>query len=485
MPDGREPEPMDPITMQVTETLSDGLKRQLTVKLPALAINEKLDAKLKELSRTMKMPGFRPGKVPLAMVKKRYGASVMGEILDSAVKDSSLKAMADRGIRPATMPKIEITAFAEGGDLEYTMAVELLPDVQPMDFAKLELEREKAEVTEAEVDSGIERLVSQAKRFEPVAKARKAVKGDTVVIDFVGKLGDVAFEGGTGNDFPLELGSNRFIPGFEDQLVGAKPGETRDVTVTFPAEYQAENLAGKEAVFTVTVKELREPQPVTVDDEFAKTFGVENLESLRNAVRGQIERDFNQASRLKLKRHLLDALAAGHDFTVPEGMVEEEFQAIWNQVLQAEANGESDDDLEGKSEEERKAEYRKIAERRVRLGLLLAEVGRLNNIQVTEDELRRAAFEEARRYPGQERDVLEYYRKTPEALNSLRAPLLEEKVVDFIIELAKITDRVVTPEVLFTDPDAAEIAKKVTEKPAAKKKRATKKAAEASEPAAE
>jgi trigger factor len=467
--------------MQVTETLADGLKRQFTVKLPAIDIDRKLEAKLKDLSRSVKLPGFRPGKVPMGLLRKRYGASVMGEILDDAVKDSSLRAMADRGLRPATLPKIEVTSFAEGGDLEYTMALELLPEVAPMDFSSLKLEREKAEVTEAAIDDAVARLASQNKKFEPVAKARAAKNGDTLVIDFVGAVDGVEFEGGKATDFPLELGSGRFIPGFEEQLVGVKPGQSRDVKVTFPADYQATELAGKDAVFAVTAKELREEVPVTVDDEFAKGFGVEDLAALRTAVRGQLETDFANASRLKLKRRLLDALAKAHDFGVPEGMVNDEFNTIWVQVQEAEAQGETDEEMAGKTEDERKAEYRGIAERRVRLGLLLAEVGRINNLQVSEDELRRAAFEEARRYPGQEKQVLEYYRKNSNALNSLRAPLLEDKVVDFIVEIASITDRSVTPEELFQDPDAAPPVEAAPEKPAAKKKAAPKKKAAAKE----
>lgn len=465
--------------MQVTETLTEGLKRQFKVTLPAGSINDRMNERLRELSQTVKLPGFRPGKVPMPLLKKRYGASLMGEILDVAIKDSSRSALVERGIRPAAQPKIEVTAFAEGGDLEYTMALEVLPEVTPIDFSKLELEREKAEVGDAEIEKGIERLVSQTKNFVAVTAPRAAALGDEVLIDFAGRIGDVAFDGGTAADFALELGSGRFIPGFEDQVVGANAGETRDVAVTFPEGYQAANLAGKEAVFTVTVKEIREATPPTVDDEFAKGFGVENLDALRQAVRDQMERDFSGTARMKLKRKLLDILNEQHAFPLPEGMVEDEFKAIWQQVQQALAAGETDDEMAGKSDDERQAEYRTIAERRVRLGLVLAEVGRQNNLQVTEDELRRAAFEEARRYPGRERMVLEYFRNEPGAMDTLRAPILEEKVVDFIIEIAKVTERPVTAEQLFADPDDATAAEQPKPKAAPKKRAAKKSTSEA------
>jgi len=441
--------------MQVTETLAEGLKRQFTVKLPAQELDQKLDQRLRQLSATMRLPGFRPGKVPLPLLKKRYGGSVMGEILEQAVQDSSSRAMAERGLRPATMPKIEITAFGEGTDLEYTMALELLPEIKPIDFATLDLERLKAEVADETVEQTVERMRERAKRSEPVDPPRPAASGDVVVIDFEGKVGGEKFAGGEATDFPLELGSNRFIPGFEDQLVGAGAGEARTVEVTFPADYPAEQLAGQAATFAVTVKEVRAPVVAALDDEFAKSVGFDTLDALRQAVRQQIERDYAAAARLKLKRQLLDKLAETHHFTVPDGMVDGEFEGIWKQLQQAKEQGRLEPDQAAKSDDELKAEYRAIAERRVRLGLLLSEVGRLNNIQVNEDELKRAMIEEARRYPGQERQVIEHYRKNREAMDDLRAPIFEEKVVDFIVEMAKIRERAVTPTELFADEDEA------------------------------
>ncbi|HUA56331.1 MAG TPA: trigger factor [Candidatus Sulfotelmatobacter sp.] len=439
--------------MQVTETLAEGLKRQFKVTLPAQELDQKLDQRLRQLGATARLPGFRPGKVPLPLLKKRYGGSLLGEILEQAVQDSSSRAMAERGLRAATVPKIEITAFAEGKDLEYTLALELLPEIKPIDFGTLALERLKADVTDEEVDQSVERIRERSRRTEPVSPPRPAATGDTVMIDFEGKVDGEAFAGGEAKDFPLELGTGRFIPGFEDQLVGANAGESRTVAVTFPTDYPAEKLAGKEAAFAVTIKEVRAPVTVPLDDEFAKTLGVDSLEALRRTVREQIERDYAAAARLKLKRKLLDKLAEAHHFTVPDGMVDGEFDAIWKQASEAKERGALEPELAAKSEDELKAEYRGIAERRVRLGLLLSEVGRLNNIQVSEDELKRAMIEEARRYPGQERQVIEHFRKNREAMDGLRAPIFEEKVIDFIVEMATVQDRKVTPAELFADDD--------------------------------
>jgi trigger factor len=335
------------------------------------------------------------------------------------------------------------------------MALELLPEVVPVDFGSLEFERLKADVSDEEIDKGLDRLKQQQKRSEPVAEPRPAKLGDTAVIDFVGKQDGVAFDGGSAEGHHLELGSGNFIPGFEDQLVGMAVDETREITVTFPEGYGAENLAGKPATFTVTLKELREPAEVEIDEAFAKQFGLDSVDALRTAVREQLERDYAQAARLKLKRKLLDKLAEAHDFEVPAGMVDAEFDVIWKQVEEAKKQGRLDPETEAKSEDELKTEYRTIADRRVRLGLVLSEVGRINNISVKDDELKRAVIDEARKYPGQERHVIEYYRKNPDAMGSLRAPLFEEKVVDFILEMAKLTDRTVPPAELFEEPEAA------------------------------
>ncbi|MBX6368547.1 MAG: trigger factor [Rhodospirillales bacterium] len=439
--------------MQITETSADGLKREYKVVIAAADIAQKVDARLSELGRNVRLPGFRPGKVPMSMLKKRYGAHVMGEVLEQAVGDSSAQAMRERGLRPALQPRIEIVSFEEGADLEYKMNVELLPDITPTPLSEIELERLKPEIADSEVDRQLERIAENNRKTTPVD--RPAESGDAVVIDFVGRIGGVEFPGGKGENHTLRLGSNQFIAGFEDQLVGAKAGEKRVVKVSFPKEYGNEELAGKEAEFEVEVKEVRAFEPGGVDEDLAQRIGFDSLDELKKTVREQLERDFAQLARQKLKRRVLDALAARHDFPVPTGMVDLEFETIWKQLEEErKRNPESASEDAGKSEDELKAEYRKIAERRVRLGLLLSEIGRQNNIQVTNEEVNRAIVQEARRFPGQERQVVEFYRKNPDALANLRAPIYEDKVIDFIVEMAKVTDKPVSPEELLKpEPD--------------------------------
>jgi trigger factor len=441
--------------MQITETSADGLKREYKVVIPAQEIETKVNSRLQELGRTLRIPGFRPGKVPMPIVKQRYAQSVMGEVLETAVTDSSQKAIDERGLRPALQPKIQVTSFEEGGNLEYDMAVELLPDFEPVDFATIELERTVAEVDDKQVDETLERLSKSGRESQPVTEDRPARNGDVLVIDFAGTVDGEAKPGMDAKDHQLELGTNSFVGTFEEQLVGAKPGDHRTVTVTFPDNYGSAELQGKEAVFEVDVKEIREPAPVTIDDEFAKKFGAEDLAGLKQMIKDRIGQDYAGISRSKVKRTLLDKLAETHDFPVPAGMVDIEFETIWNR-LQEELKRGGDTEEAGKSEEELRTEYRGIAERRVRLGLLLSEVGRRNNIQVTQDELNRALITEAQRYPGQEREVFEFFRNTPRAIDNLRAPLFEDKVIDFILELAKVDEKTVSVEELVRDPDEAE-----------------------------
>jgi len=441
--------------MQVTEISNDGLKREFKVTIQSSDLQTKVDHRLEELGRTVNLPGFRPGKVPMPVLRKRFGTSVMGEVLERAVSDSSYQAMGERGLRPAMQPKIEITSFAEGKDLEYKMAVELLPEIKPMDFKELTLERLKVEPSEAEVTKAIERLAEAGRQTEKVSEDRATAKGDVLLIDFVGKVDGKEFAGGAAKDHKLELGSNQFIAGFEDQLIGHKPGTTTDINVTFPKEYGNAELAGKPAVFTVTVREIHRKLPVTVDEALAKKIGFEDLPSLRKAVGEQIGKEFARAARARLKRQLLDKLAEKHSFTVPQGMVDIEFENIWKSVEEARKRGDDDPTIKGKSDDQLKADFKGISERRVRLGLLLSEVGRVNNLQVSEEEVNRSLIEEARRFPGQERKIIEYYRSQPEALAQLRAPLFEDKVVDFILEMASVTEKSVTPEELTRDDDEA------------------------------
>lgn len=441
--------------MQITETRNDGLKREYKVVVSAQDIKSKVDDRLAELGRTARLPGFRPGKVPMPVLKKRYGPAVLGEVLERAVSDSSSQAMLERGLRPAMQPKVDITAFAEGADLEYTLALELLPDVKPMNFADLQLERLKVAADEAEVTKALERMAVDYRGSKKVEEDRPARNGDILVIDFAGKVDGVEFSGGSAKDHRLELGSNAFIAGFEEQLIGHIVGDKVEANVTFPKEYVNAELAGKPAVFAVEIKEIHEPDAINLDEGLAKKMGFDDLETLRKAARDQMEREYARMARARLKRELLDRLAEKHDFPAPQGMVDLEFAAIWRNVEAERQRGTSDPSIAGKTDDEIKAEFRVIAERRVRLGLLLSEVGRLNNIQVTQDEVNRVMMEEARRFPGQERKVFEYFRKNPEAAAQLRAPLFEDKVVDFIIEMAKVTDRPVAIDELMREPDTA------------------------------
>ncbi len=440
--------------MQVTETLAEGLKREFTVVVPAAELEEKTSGRLAEIARQANLPGFRPGKVPVAILRQRYGESVRHEILQQAISNSWQEALEDKGLRPALQPKIEMVTFEEGRDLEYKMAVELVPDIGSPDFGSIALERQVADVPDDEVEAAIKRLADSRKTFEAADAAHIAVVGDRVRIDFTGRVDGNEFPGGSGKDFPLELGSGMFLPGFSDQLKGAKAGETREVKVSFPEAYGVKDLAGKEAVFTVEVKAVETPVAAALDDEFAKSYGAESLDALRTQVRAEIERQYASLTRARLKRELLDALADKVSFELPETMLEREFDAIWQQVKQAIEDGKLDEDDKDKSEEELRGQYRKIAERRVRLGLLLAEVGRTNNIQVSQDDLNRAMAEEARKYPGQERRVLEFFRENPQASQELQAPIYEDKVVDFILEMAKVSDKKVPVAELMRDPDA-------------------------------
>ncbi len=459
--------------MQVTETNADGLKREFKIVVPASTLQDKTDTRLKELSHQVRLPGFRPGKVPMALMKKKYGASVMGEVLEAAVQEGSQQTLAERDLRPAMQPKIEIVSFEEGKDLEFKMDVEVLPTIGAMDFASIELERPKVVVPDAEIEEALGRIAESRKQAEATGSKRKSKKGDILEIDFVGRVGGEEFPGGKGEGFDLELGSNTFIPGFEDQLVGAKIGDVSTVTVTFPEDYHAKDLAGKEAEFEVTVKELKEPKVPEINDDFAKTVGLEDLEALKAAVREQMDKDYAGIARNRVKRALLDKLADMADFEVPGGMVDLEFDAIWAQVEEAKAKDDLDEEDKGKSDEELRDEYRALAERRVRLGLLLAEVGQKNAIQVSQEDLNGAIMQEAMRYPGQEQAVFQFFQNNQQALNQLRAPIYEDKVVDYILELAQVTDKEVSPEELAAEPETAGT-KKAGKKPAAKKKAAKK-----------
>ncbi len=467
--------------MQVTETKSEGLLYEFNITVPADEIETVVTNRLNELKKTAKIPGFRPGKVPVQMLRKQYGPSIMGEVLERTVDETSKKAMDERELRPVVQPKIEIVKFEDGADLEYTMAIEVMPTVEPMDFSKINLERMVVKADEEEITNALDRLANAHKTSEPVAKARKSKEGDFLVIDFVGKVDGEEFAGGKAEYYSLELGSGSFIPGFEDQLTGAKVGDHVEVNVKFPEEYGAEELAGKDAIFDVDVKELREGTPAVIDDELAKKAGIDDLETLKANIREEHEREFNEMARQRMKRTLLDELEDNHEFEVPASLVENEFEGIWAQFeqhrKQAEEEGVKEDVNEGKTDDELKEDYQAIAVRRVRLGLLLAEIGRMNNIDLNQEDLSRAMMQEAQRYPGQEQMVMDYFRNNPEAMHQLRAPILEDKVVDFIFELAKVSEKNVSIEELLKEPEEAPKKKKAAKKAPGKKKAPAKKAA--------
>lgn len=590
--------------MQVTEVANEGLKRAFTITVPASAIAANRDKRLSALAKDIRLPGFRPGKVPAHVVKQRYGQAVLGEVLEQSVQEATQQVVSDRGLRPAQQPKIEVVNFADGADLEFRMDFEILPEIPMPDFAAITVERLKAEPSEESLQKALQSIADRNRAFEDVPEVRAAVTGDIVSADFVGRVvpnllsnpgvegavagepgtlptgfealsgtsfavtgagrdkgiayvdlrftgqggaialnkpvelvtgeavlsaglviqagsagaiafhveeikdeavlraltiqlgqlgagraearfqltGDASatrpilavsgegiditlrlslpryaaadaalpepFPGGTASDAPVEIGGGNFIPGFAEQLEGIMPGEQRDISVAFPGNYGSAALAGKEAVFAITAKGLKRAVAKPIDDELAKGIGFEGLEPLKDVIREQLQREYDQLSRMKVKRALLDQLAEKADFTVPEGMVDAEFQQIWERVEADLKAGRLDAEDAGKDEAALKAEYRAIAERRIRLGLLLSEIGRTNNVQVTADEMQRAMRQEAGRYPGQEQQVLEFFRKNPQAAENLRAPIFEEKVVDFMLELAKVEDRQVTPDEL-------------------------------------
>lgn len=438
--------------MQVTELPAEGLKRQFKIVVPAGDLAAQVDSRLADMAKTAQMPGFRQGKVPVGLLKKQYGQALFGEALEQAVNTSTAKAIEDRGLKPALQPRIDLKQLEEGKDVEFEVAIEVLPEIGKLDFSEVALERLKAVVPDSDVEEAVNRIAKANREQKPVEPPRPAQKGDALKIDFVGSVDGVEFPGGSAQDYILEIGSGSFIPGFEDQLVGAEVGKVVEVKVTFPADYGNAELAGKDAVFKCTIKEVRELVDRPVDDELAKANNFENLDAMRKAVADRIGQDYTRISRSMIKRQLLDKLAEAHKFAVPEGLVEGEFNAIWQRIEEAKKSGQKLED----DEEKMRKEYRDIAERRVRLGLLLADVGRSNGIDVTPEELNQAVVREAMRYPGQERQVMEFYAKNTELKEQLRAPIFEDKTVDFILELAKVGERSVTPEELVKAAREAE-----------------------------
>ncbi|HXA39535.1 MAG TPA: trigger factor [Phenylobacterium sp.] len=448
--------------MQIVEKSGEGLSRVFGVTVPVSDLNAALDARIAEITPTLNIKGFRPGKVPTAHVRRLYGKALMSEVVEKTLNETTQKVLDENKLRPAGDPDLkpegDMEAVIEGkADLAYEIAVDVMPDFEPVDVTTLSLKRPVYEPTAKEVDDAVAELAKQNRTYEAkTGKTVKAKDGDMVVIDFLGKLDGVAFDGGAAEDAELVLGSGQFIPGFEEQLVGAKPGDDVEVKVTFPETYQAENLKGKEAVFEVKVKGVKAPVDAPADDAFAERLGIENLEKLRELLKGNLEKEYAGASRFKLKRALLDQLDTKHDFPLPPKMVEAEFAAIWQQVEQDKEAGDLPPEDAKKSDKKLREEYRKIAERRVRLGLILAEIGRANNVQVTEQELGEAMRAEAMKYGPQAQQVFDLFRQNANAQAQLRAPLFEDKVVDLIVEKAKVKDTKVSKDELMKDDDLPE-----------------------------
>ncbi|MBR9834809.1 MAG: trigger factor [Alphaproteobacteria bacterium] len=443
--------------MECVET-SEGLSRMYKVSVPAADLEQRLAERIEEIRPQMNLKGFRPGKVPASHVRRMFGKSIMGEVVEALVKETSAKAIEDADIRPAGQPEMHMESDMEEvldgkADLAYHMHVDVMPDFEPVDIKKLTIKKPVAEMTEDVLNERLGQIAEANQKYDKRTKTAKARKDDAVVIDFLGKIDGEAFEGGSAEGHTLVLGSNSFIPGFEDQLIGAKAEDKRDVTVTFPEAYQAEHLAGKEAVFEVTVHEVRAPKTPDIDEDFAKGLGLESLEKLKEIVSEQLQKEYDTASRAKAKRSLLDALDDKHDFELPPKMLEAEFDQIWQQ-LQAEMDaGRTAEEDKDKSEDELKEEYRKIAERRVRLGLVLAEIGRKAELTIDESEVQQALINEARNFPGQERQVIEFFQSNENAMAQLRAPIYEDKVVDHILETAKIKEETVSAEELLKEDD--------------------------------
>jgi trigger factor len=450
------------MSLQIVEKSGEGLSRVYGVTVPVAELTERLEARIKEIAPTLNVKGFRPGKVPAAHVRRLYGKALMSEVVQQALTETTQKVLDDNKLRPAGDPNLtpegDIEAVIEGkADLAYELAVDLMPEFEPVDAATLSLEKPVYTPTDAEVEEAVADLAKQNRTYEPrTGKTVKAKDGDQVVIDFIGRVDGEAFEGGTANDVELVLGSGQFIPGFEDQLVGAKPDSEVTVKVTFPADYQAAHLAGKDAEFETKVKEVRAPVDAPADDEFAKRLGLESLDALKELVKGNLEQQYAGASRFKLKRALLDELDSKHEFPLPPKMVEAEFGSIWAQVQQDKEAGSLPPEDKDKSEEQLEKEYRKIAERRVRLGLVLAEIGRNANVTVTEQELSQAILAEARKYGPQAQQVFNLLRENPNAQAQLRAPIFEDKVVDLILSKAKVDEKQVSKDELLKEDDLPE-----------------------------
>jgi len=442
--------------MEIKELKAEGLSHTFAITVSKEDLSTKLDSKIKEMQPQVSLKGFRPGKVPVAHIRKMFGQSIMKDIVEETVNETTQQAINDNKIRPAGNPKVDLRANGEevtkgDADLEYQLTVETIPEFEPVDPEKLKFTRLKCPSDDKDLENRLAELAKGQKSYKKKAKTAKAKKDDAVLIDFVGTVDGVAFDGGAMEGHQLVLGSGSFIPGFEDQLIGVKAGDELDVKVTFPDPYQSADLAGKDAVFATKVIEVQGAKDAEIDDEFAQKFGLADLAALKEAVKSQSEAELDMQSRMKLKRAILDELDKKHKFDLPPGMVEAEFTNIWQQVQSEKEAGQLDEEDMKKTDKQLEKDYRKIAERRVRLGLVLAEMGQKHEIQISNEELQQAMVAEARQYPGQEQQVIEFYQKNPQAIAQLRAPIYEEKVVDLIIEKAKVTDKDVDRDTLFEE----------------------------------
>jgi trigger factor len=447
--------------MQVTETLSEGLKHEFKISVPAADLDAKAGARLVDMKDKVRLNGFRPGKVPVSHLKKVYGRSVMAETIDDTIRDTNSQIFTERGFRLATEPKItmptekaEVEQLLNGqSDLTYTVSIEVVPAIQLADFKSFAVEKPIADVSDADIDEAIQRIADQNRNYAAKAEGAKAEAGDRVTVNFKGTIDGVPFEGGTGENIQVAIGSNTFIPGFEDQLIGIAAGETRTVKASFPKNYASATLAGKAAEFETNAVSVEASQTTAIDDEFAKSLGLESLDKLKDAARARLATEFAGATRQRVKRALLDRLDESHKFEAPPSLIDEEFNLMWGSIkAEMDSSGKTFAD-ENTTEDAAKQEYRAIADRRVRLGLVLSEIGERNKISVTEDEVGRAVIERARSMPGREKEVWDYYRSNAQALAQLRAPIYEDKVVDFILELANVTEKKVSKEELFKDDD--------------------------------
>lgn len=465
--------------MQIKETTNEGLKRAYTVTIPAADIASRVDAEIKKVAPQVKMPGFRPGKVPANLVKKMHGEQLHAQTMNDVIRESVDEVMREKALRPAMQPAIDLEeGYEEGKDAVVTIDLEVLPEIETPDIEGLKLERLTVPVSEDAVEESLKNIADQQKSYKDAPKTKKAANGDQLIIDFTGSIDGEEFEGGKAEDAPLVIGSGQFIPGFEEQLTGAKTGDEKTITVTFPSDYPAEHLAGKDAQFAVAVKQVKVEGETKLDDDFASALGLDSLDKLKELLKGQLEQETNGLTRTQMKRQLLDKLAAGHDFAVPEKMVDAEFEQIWAQ-LQQEAAKDEDPEAAQKEIESEKDDYRNIAERRVRLGLLLSEIGQKNGVEVSQQEMNMLIQQAAQQYREEDRErFMQYVQQEPMAAAQLRAPLYEDKVVDFLFDKAEVTEREVTKEELEAAIEADEEAEEAAaKKPAAKKKAPAKKAA--------